>query len=317
MRKSLVARLLTAASVAGAASLLFAVGSAAGAIPDSNHVFTACMFKDVGTIRLIDPSLPAKNLLGHCSKLEEQVQWNQQGPKGDTGPAAPIGPQGSKGDTGATGPQGPQGADGGPGTDGKDGATGATGPQGPKGDDGAAGSQGPAGPPGPNGAGVLNVSLDPGDDPACPQGGAKFTVPPHQVSYACSGAPGATGPQGPSGSVGGTGRVSDGDAPVTVGTIPGMATVTLSPSPCQLTFHSTTSQLIRVVDVNTGGTTGAAVGGNGTYTINGPAAGMLTLSVTPPHDPIQIVNLGYSDGTAVNSGTGVHTCSAGFSGTST
>jgi hypothetical protein len=31
---------------------------------------TACMLKNVGTVRLIDTSLPAGNLLGHCTAYE-------------------------------------------------------------------------------------------------------------------------------------------------------------------------------------------------------------------------------------------------------
>lgn len=72
-----------------------------------------------GQLRVIDTEAGAK-----CAKNERPLDFNQQGPKGDTGPQ---GPQGEKGDTGATGPKGD---------------TGATGAQGPKGDTGA---QGPAG----------------------------------------------------------------------------------------------------------------------------------------------------------------------------
>ncbi|MGZ6637135.1 MAG: hypothetical protein ACXVII_30010, partial [Solirubrobacteraceae bacterium] len=77
---------------------LAAVGGVAFAtIPDANKVYTACVLKNVGTIRLIDPSLPSSNLMGHCTSLETQISWNQQGQAGAAGP------QGPKGDTGAVG----------------------------------------------------------------------------------------------------------------------------------------------------------------------------------------------------------------------
>ncbi len=113
------------AAVAGIAAVVLAAaaGIAYATIPSSGNVYTACMLKGVGTIRLIDPSLPSSNLLGHCSALETQVSWSQNGQPG------------------APGPQGPQGAKGDPGTPG---ATGATGPAGPAGADGAAGPAGTA-----------------------------------------------------------------------------------------------------------------------------------------------------------------------------
>ena len=168
--------------VAAAAVLALAgAGIAYASIPDSGGTYTACELKGIGTIRLIDPSLGSKNLLGHCTALETQISWSQngqpgpagaEGPKGDTGPAGADGAPGAKGDTGATGPQGPKGdtgpagadgapgvkgdtgaagADGAPGVKGDTGAAGADGAPGAKGDTGATGAQGPAGPPGPQG----------------------------------------------------------------------------------------------------------------------------------------------------------------------
>jgi hypothetical protein len=58
--------------------LALATGIAYATIPDANKVYTACVLKNVGTIRLIDPSLPSSNLMSHCSSLETQVSWNQQ-----------------------------------------------------------------------------------------------------------------------------------------------------------------------------------------------------------------------------------------------
>jgi hypothetical protein len=144
-----------AATMAIAAS--FAAGPASAAVPAADGTFTACMFRDVGTVRLIDPSLSQRNLMGHCSSLEQQVHWNQQGPAGPTGPAGPQGTQGPKGDTG---PQGPAGADGN------------------------------------NGTSVTSVSLNPGDAAQCPAGGSKFTAAGDNVTYACNGAKGADGASG-------------------------------------------------------------------------------------------------------------------------
>jgi hypothetical protein len=166
---------IVAACVAAAAA---ATAIATAAIPDSPKTFTACMLKDVGTIRLIDPSLPQKNLMSHCSKLEQQVAWDGQGQPGATGPQGSrgaTGPQGPKGDTGATGPQGQVGKDG---TDGRDGATG---PQGPAGQDGA---KGPTGQQGPQG--------DTGPQGPAGQDGARGAT-------GAQGPTGDTGPQGPAG----------------------------------------------------------------------------------------------------------------------
>ena len=115
--------------VAGA----FLAGGAVGvaAIPDSDGAINGCYQKNVGNLRVIDPTAGDE-----CRKPEIAIQWSQTGPQG------PAGPQGPKGDTGATGPKGDTGATG------AQGDRGATGPAGAKGDTGA---QGPAGPPGPQG----------------------------------------------------------------------------------------------------------------------------------------------------------------------
>lgn len=169
-------RRIAVLAIASALVLVIAAGIAYATIPSGNNVYTACMLKGVGTIRLIDTSLPPSNLLGHCTSLETQISWNQQGqtgppgPAGATGPAGQAGAAGAKGDTGptgATGPTGPTGSDGakgdagpagpqGPaGADGKDGAKGDTGDTGPA---GPAGPQGPQGPPGTSLAAVTDLS---------------------------------------------------------------------------------------------------------------------------------------------------------------
>jgi hypothetical protein len=153
------------------AAVLFAVagGIAYATIPDSGNVYTGCMLKNIGTVRLIDPSLPPGNLMSHCTAFETKITWNQQGQAGAPGPAGP------KGDTGATGPKGdtgPAGADGAPGPKGDTGDAGPPGPKGdtgdtgPKGDTGATGPQGPQGLRGPAGPNtVFSGSVNPNGSP--------------------------------------------------------------------------------------------------------------------------------------------------------
>jgi hypothetical protein len=94
--------------------VLAAAGVGYATIPDSGHVYTGCMLKNVGTVRLIDTSLPAKNLMSHCTSLESVISWNQAGGAGTPGPqGAPGAPgaTGAPGAPGATGDQGPSGLD--------------------------------------------------------------------------------------------------------------------------------------------------------------------------------------------------------------
>lgn len=110
-----VARRVVRVAVLSVVLLGLAGGIAYATIPDSNHVYTACMLKVTGTVRLIDTSLPNHDLRGHCTPWEEQISWNQQGQQGSPGlqgPKGDAGPQGPKGDTGAQGPQGIQGPKG-------------------------------------------------------------------------------------------------------------------------------------------------------------------------------------------------------------
>lgn len=81
-------------------------GIAYASIPDASHTFTACMLKNVGTLRLIDTSLSAGNPLGHCTAIETQISWNATAQQGLPGVAGPPGP---KGDAGPQGPEGPKG----------------------------------------------------------------------------------------------------------------------------------------------------------------------------------------------------------------
>src|SRR2546421_11434418 len=71
-------------------------GVAYAAIPNSSGVFTGCVLKSNGQVRLIDPSLDS-GPLSRCRPNETQVTWNQQGQPGATGAS------GAAGATGATG----------------------------------------------------------------------------------------------------------------------------------------------------------------------------------------------------------------------
>jgi Collagen triple helix repeat (20 copies) len=164
-----------------------AAGVAYATIPDSGGVYTACMLKNIGTVRLIDPSLPSKNLMSHCLSPETQITWNQKGQPGATGPAGapgakgdtgPAGPAGAKGDTG---PAGPAGATGATGATGSAGPQGETGPAGPKGDTGATGPQGPKGDTGATGP-VHQVASAVNAD-----GTSQAPSPAYSVSSAASG----------------------------------------------------------------------------------------------------------------------------------
>jgi type VI protein secretion system component Hcp len=109
------------------------------------------------------------------------VLGSKEGDHGAVLEAAAVGP------AGPTGPAGPAGADGAPGVDGEPGADGAPGV------DGAPGES------------WTGMSLAPGLDPACPHGGAVFTISGQSPMYACHGAPGVDGAPGPAGAPGATG----------------------------------------------------------------------------------------------------------------
>ncbi len=157
---------------------------AEAAIPDAAGVFTVCRLNALGTIRLIDPSLPASSLLGSCTVFETQMTWSK-GAKGDAGPQGLQGPRGLPGLQGPQGLIGPQGLPGAQGPKGEPGAAGANGVNGIDGQRGVAGAVGPTGEPGADGAdGQPGVAGAPG-----PQG--------------------ATGLQGPKGDAGSSGGGPD------------------------------------------------------------------------------------------------------------
>jgi hypothetical protein len=81
------------AATAVAVVALAGAGIAYATIPSGGGVYSGCMLKGVGTVRLIDPSLPASNFMSHCSSLEQPMTWSQQGPQGSPGaPGAPGAP---------------------------------------------------------------------------------------------------------------------------------------------------------------------------------------------------------------------------------
>ncbi len=139
------ARLVRTRSAAAVGGLIVGAGVVAAAtavasVPDQHGVITGCYSKTTGRLRVIDPSAGET-----CTKNENQLTWNQQGPPG------PAGPSGAPGAAGATGPSGPPGPFGPPGPTGASGPAGATGPAGAPGGPGPAGPPGPLGPPGQSG----------------------------------------------------------------------------------------------------------------------------------------------------------------------
>src|SRR3954470_6909953 len=91
------------------AALATAVGVAYATIPSAGGVFTACVMRSTGAVRIIDPSGPASSPGSHCAASERKITWNQHGQAGKAGKA---GVPGQNGATGAIGPAGPTGAPG-------------------------------------------------------------------------------------------------------------------------------------------------------------------------------------------------------------
>ena len=81
------------------AAIAGAVGIGYAAIPDNQGTIHACILDATGTIRLIDQSLAAKSLRSHCTALETEVAWSQQGPAGPVGAPGPQGPAGNSDST--------------------------------------------------------------------------------------------------------------------------------------------------------------------------------------------------------------------------
>src|SRR3954463_6022917 len=101
------------ATAAIAVAALAGAGIAYATIPGAGAVYTACMLKNVGTVRLIDPALPAANLMSHCTSLETQMTWNQQGQQGTPGTPGTPGAAGQNGESVVMGDAGANCANGG------------------------------------------------------------------------------------------------------------------------------------------------------------------------------------------------------------
>jgi hypothetical protein len=176
---------VVAAAIAG--------GVAYATIPDPGNVYSACMLKGLGTIRLIDKSLPSTNLMSHCTDKETEVSWNQ------AGQAGPPGQHGLKGEPGAPGTNGTNGTNG---ADGKDGVSVTTASE-PAGSNCADGGvqltapngvgyvcNGKAGANGQDGVSVTSAVEPAGSN--CANGGSRFTAA-NGTTYACNGAGGLSG----------------------------------------------------------------------------------------------------------------------------
>src|ERR687898_601427 len=81
-------------------------GAALAAIPDSSGAINGCYQKNVGNLRVIDPSAGDS-----CRPSEIAISWSQTGPQG---PPGPQGPAGSPPPPGPAGGAGSPGAAGGP-----------------------------------------------------------------------------------------------------------------------------------------------------------------------------------------------------------
>lgn len=194
-------RVLTAAAGALLA-VAIAGGVAYATIPGPGNVYNACMLKGLGTIRLIDKSLPSTNLMSRCTDRETEISWNQAGQPG------PAGTPGARGEPGPPGKNGANGTNGTNGTDGKDGVSvsAASEPAGANcagggvqltavngvtyvcnGNDGVDGRDGGNGADGHDGVTVTSATEPAGTN--CANGGSKFTAA-NGVTYACNGGDG-------------------------------------------------------------------------------------------------------------------------------
>src|SRR5688500_1742888 len=96
-----------AASVAAFAAIAIAGTIAYATIPGPGNVFSACMLNNVGTIRLIDKSLPSTSLMSRCKPgYETEMSWNQMGQPGIQGIPGKDGVNGVDGQDGADGRDG-------------------------------------------------------------------------------------------------------------------------------------------------------------------------------------------------------------------
>jgi hypothetical protein len=101
--------------LAGLALVLLGVaGIAIAAIPSGDATVHGCYTKIGGILRVIDTE---KSPPERCTRFEEPIVWNQQGPagrQGEPGAPGPAGEPGVKGDAGEPGPPGAKGEPGDP-----------------------------------------------------------------------------------------------------------------------------------------------------------------------------------------------------------
>lgn len=76
----------------------------------NGDVIHACV--KYGSGALYQPNGKKKGGANGCEKKDEELSWNQEGPRGDQGPQGPSGPKGDKGDPGPKGDQGEPGLSG-------------------------------------------------------------------------------------------------------------------------------------------------------------------------------------------------------------
>jgi hypothetical protein len=92
---------IVAAAAGAVVATVLAGGVAWAAIPGDGGVYSACMLRNVGTVRLIDKSLPPGNLMSRCKPaLEVEISWSEQGPQGLPGVQGSPGQNGSDGEDG-------------------------------------------------------------------------------------------------------------------------------------------------------------------------------------------------------------------------
>jgi hypothetical protein len=202
-------------------SILAVVPATAHASIPAGGTYTGCLFKSLGTVRLIDAADPKQKCL---TGLEVLLTWSQTGAQGSVGPAGPPGPQGAQGLQGVAGSPGRDGAPGAQGIQGIKGDTGSQGTAGAKGDAGATGAQGVQGQAGVDGKSITASEFGT-TDPRCAFMGG-FEIWQHtpggnpadtSLGLVCNGPKGDRGLQGVAGAPGAPGTDGAPGAPGAAG----------------------------------------------------------------------------------------------------
>ena len=103
--------------IAGAGAIaIFGSGALVAANTPSQEIY-ACVNNSSGEIKIVDADAT-------CKRNETLLEWNKQGPQGETGPQGDPGRQGEPGPQGETGPKGETGPQGEAGQDGLNGVSG-------------------------------------------------------------------------------------------------------------------------------------------------------------------------------------------------